>query len=55
MNVQLIARTAKRLGVKLLKGDMEGLLAGDQETIELVGEKIAQARQGTEQTGAAPA
>ena len=53
VNVMQLQRTAKALGLKLVKKEMEGLLDGDKDTIELVAEKIKVARE--EQETAAPA
>lgn len=55
VNVVVMARTAKRLGINLVKKEMDGLLLEDRETIELVAEKIAVARAEAEQTEAASA
>jgi hypothetical protein len=45
INVMQMRRTAKALGVRLGKKELEGLLDGEQDTIELVAEKITVARQ----------
>ena len=53
INVTQMRRTATALGVRLVKKELEGLLDNDTDTIELVAEKIAVARQ--EQEAGAPA
>jgi hypothetical protein len=52
VNVLQMRRTANALGVKLIKKDLEGLLDGDEATIEMVSGRIAEARK--EQEAAAP-